>query len=123
MPTRGDLALGSLATDALCKPPQRGSCTDEQTHRNSQWAPEKQSCFKIKTKRQNGFFPTIAGKIQGLTRHWVFQTISWNGVNDRVQCKEHEHEVRVPAANLILSFVLLVTSGKQLNLSELYFII
>lgn len=65
---------------------------------------------------------TTAGKIQGLTQHWVFLTIAWRGADNRIEWREHAREVRVWAANLILSLVLLVTSGRQLNLFEIYFI-
>lgn len=63
--------------------------------------------LRPKPKCQNGFFPTTVVKIQGLTQHWVFPTVSWKGIGNRVEWKEHGRKVRVWAANLILSLVLL----------------
>lgn len=60
----GEFGLREPDHSALCKPPKGGSCTNEQTHRISSG---HKSSITL-TPKSN----VIEGKIQGLTRSWVF---------------------------------------------------
>jgi hypothetical protein len=81
--SRNDWLLEIPVTSALCKP------LKEEVVQMKRFIeiPSGHQLNRIflKIKCQNGFFPTPEGKIQELTRFWIFQTTTWKWVDNKVE--------------------------------------